>query len=190
MFGKNKNKESKEKKAFKETKVGQFASKVASEIPSLALDIFEVATSPNPLGATLGVVKERLTQSTGANSTLSIEDKAKAEALLAELKLKEKELDNEVLELEVRDRDSARNREIRIAEIGKTDWMQPLTGVIGLLAFVYIIYAVINMPNVQDNKLAIHIIGLVEGVVLSIFYYYYGTSKGSKDKDDIIKGNQ
>lgn len=189
MFGKKKNKESKEKKPFKETKIGAFANKVAKEIPSIALDVLEVATSPNPLGATLKVVKERLEGADG-NSDLSIADKAAAESLLYEFKKHQMDFEAEVLELEVKDRDSARNREIEIAKIGKKDFMQPLTGLIGLGAFIYIIYAVINIPGIKDNHLAIHIIGLVEGVVLSIFYYYYGTSKGSKDKDDIIKGGE
>lgn len=180
MFGKKKkNKEEKVKKPFKETKIGSFAAKVVKEIPSIAGDVLEVATSPNPLGATLGILKERLT---GVSENPSGIDKLKADSLLVELETKRMDFEAEIYELEVRDRESARNREISIASLGKVDWMMYLVGVIGLGAFVYMIYAVVNIVGFSDNKMGIHLLGMVEGVAISIFSYYYGSSKGSKDK--------
>ena len=39
----------------------------------------------------------------------------------------------------------------------------------------------------QENDLFIHLLGMIEGVVVSnIFAYYYGTSKSSHDKDEKI----
>ena len=79
--------------------------------------------------------------------------------------------------LEVADRDSARNREIEVAKTGKKDFMMTLTGVVGLLSFAFIIYAVVYVPSVLENDLFVHLMGMVEGVVISnIFAYYYGTS--------------
>ena len=84
------------------------------------------------------------------------------------------------------DRDSARNREIEIAKTKRTDWMMYLTGLIALLSFAFMIYAVIYVPNLSENKLAIHLLGMVEGFAGSIFFYYFGSSKGSKDKTDLL----
>ena len=45
------------------------------------------------------------------------------------------------------------------------------------MSFAFIIYAVVYVPTVTDNDLFVHLMGMVEGVVISnIFAYYYGTS--------------
>lgn len=87
-------------------------------------------------------------------------------------------------EAEVSDRDSARNREIEISKTGKEDWLFNLTGLVGLGAFGVIIWAIIALDIPEPNKeLFYHLIGIVEGVSLSIFGYYFGTSmKDNKDK--------
>ena len=84
-------------------------------------------------------------------------------------------------EAEVSDRDSARKREVEIAKTGKNDWLFSLTGVVGLGAFAVIIWAILALEIPAENKeLFYHLIGIVEGVALSIFGFYFGTSM----KDD------
>jgi hypothetical protein len=84
-------------------------------------------------------------------------------------------------EAEVSDRDSARKREVEIAKSGKNDWLFSLTGVVGLGAFAVIIWAILALEIPAENKeLFYHLIGIVEGVALSIFGFYFGTSM----KDD------
>ena len=83
----------------------------------------------------------------------------------------------EMYELEVKDRDSARQREVEVKKTGSQDFMMVLTGIIGLAAFVFLIYAVVYVEGVTDNDLFVHLMGMIEGVVISnIFAYYYGTS--------------
>ena len=80
-------------------------------------------------------------------------------------------------EAEVSDRDSARKREVEIAKTGKNDWLFSLTGVVGLGAFAVIIWAILALEIPAENKeLFYHLIGIVEGVALSIFGFYFGTS--------------
>ena len=56
-----------------------------------------------------------------------------------------------------------------------------ITGMVGLLAVVFTIYAVVYVPSVTDNDLFVHLMGMIEGVVVSnIFAYYYGTSSDKK----------
>ena len=84
-------------------------------------------------------------------------------------------------EAEVSDRDSARKREVEIAKSGKNDWLFSLTGVVWLGAFAVIIWAILALEIPAENKeLFYHLIGIVEGVALSIFGFYFGTSM----KDD------
>ena len=85
--------------------------------------------------------------------------------------------DLRAFELEVKDRDSARNREVELAKVKGVDWMMYATGIVGLLSFVSMVAAVIFIPSVQDNKLFVHLMGIIEGVVISnLFAYYFGTS--------------
>ena len=141
-------------KQLKDTKIGQIIKEKAPKV-------FEVAKNLLPDKGLLGVVKNLVNQ-----SDLSKEDKEQIHQQLVEL-----------YELEVKDRDSARNREVQIAQTGRNDWMMNVTGVIGLSCFVFIIYAVVYIPQVLENELFIHLMGMVEGVVIgNIFAFYYGTS--------------
>ena len=144
-----------EKKKFKDTKLGGLLSKIAPKILNVAGDFL-------PDAGVLSMVSKMI----DADPDISPEDKKM-------LQNHQKEL----YKIEVADRDSARNREIEVSKTGKKDFMMTLTGVVGLLSFAFIIYAVVYVPTATDNDLFVHLMGMVEGVVISnIFAYYYGTS--------------
>lgn len=145
----------KPKKKFKETKVGKFLAKIAPSILGVAGDLL-------PDAGVLGIVKNLIEK----DETITPEDKAIA---LEQIR--------SMYELEVQDRNSARNREIEVKKTGSKDFMMLATGLVGLLSFIFIIYAVVYEPAVLENDLFVHLMGMVEGVVISnIFAYYYGTS--------------
>ena len=141
------------KKKFKDTAVGKF---LFNKIPSLAGDVL-------PEMGILGVVKNLI----DSDDSMPQADK---DALYKEL-----------YEMEVADRDSARQREVEVKKAGGQDWMMFITGVVGLASFVFTIYAVVYVPSVVENDLFVHLMGMIEGVVISnIFAYYYGTSADKK----------
>jgi hypothetical protein len=75
------------------------------------------------------------------------------------------------------DRDSARQREVEKAKAGGFDIMFNLTGLTGLSAFSFIIYAIVYLEIPESNKeVWIHLIGICEGIVLSIFGYFFGSA--------------
>lgn len=144
-----------EKKKFKDTKVGQF-------LKTKAPKILEVVGDALPDSGVLGVVKNLINQS----DEISPEDKAMLNEHLREM-----------YEIEVRDRESARNREIEIAKNNNLDILFNMTGAIGLGVFCFIVYAITYLQVPEDNKeLWIHLIGISEGIVISIFGYYFGSS--------------
>lgn len=149
----------KNKKKFKETKVGKFLKEKAPHILDLVGDVL-------PSQGTLGIVKNLIDR----DDDISAEDK--------------KELHNQLVEAykaEVQDRDSARKREMALAKIRKFDLMFNLTGFIGLGVFVFLVYAIIYVEVPEVNKhIWIHLIGISEGIIVSIFGYFYGSSM--KDK--------
>jgi len=139
------------KKKFKDTKVGAFILKKAPKFVASML----------PGGGVLDVVKSLI----DSDSNITIEEKEQMHKELIEL-----------YSLEVQDRDSARKREVEIRKQG-IDWMFIITGIIGLASFSYLVYTIINVEVPEANKeLFIHLIGIVEGVALSIFSYYFGQS--------------
>ena len=82
----------------------------------------------------------------------------------------------EFYKLEVDDRDSARKREVEIMKTGAKDWMMNLTGIVGLFSFLFLVYAIVFITVPEHNKeLMIHTTGIVEGIVLSIVGYYFGS---------------
>jgi hypothetical protein len=141
------------KKPFKDTTVGKFLLK---KIPGIVGDVL-------PDKGVLGIVKNLI----DGDDSMTAEEKA--------------ELKKELYELEVADRDSARKREAEIKKAGGQDWMMFITGIVGLASFIFMIYAVVYIPSVTHNDLFVHLMGVIEGVVVSnIFAYYYGTSSDKK----------
>jgi len=149
--------EDKKKKKFKDTKVGQFLLK---KLPGFVSGVL-------PEKGILGVVKNLIDN----DEDITPEERAEMHKELVEL-----------YSLEVADRDSARKREVEKAKTGQFDLMFNLTGVIGLLSFAFIIYAIVYLEVPENNKeVWIHLIGICEGIVLSIFGYFYGSAVRKKD---------
>jgi len=146
-------------KKFKDTAVGKF---LLDKVPGFASSVL-------PDKGVLGIVKNLI----DAEPELTPEEKTQMHQELVE-----------IYELEVADRDSARKREVEIAKTGRFDLMYNLTGIVGLGAFVFIIYAIIYLEIPENNKeVWIHLIGICEGIVLSIFGYFFGSAiKENKDK--------
>ncbi len=145
-------------KKIKDTKVGQWLKDKAPKVLDIVGDLL-------PDQGYLGVVKNLIS----SDPDVSPEQEAEFEQM--------------AFELEAADRASARNREIEIAKAtGGNDWMMIITGIVGLLSFMFTIYAVVYIENVRENDLFIHLMGMIEGVVIgNIFAYYYGASV-KKDK--------
>lgn len=140
------------KKPFKDTKVGKFLLK---KLPGFVGDVL-------PDKGVLGIVKNLIDN----DENMTPEEKAQMHEELVQL-----------YELEVADRDSARKREVEKAKTGGFDLMFNLTGIIGLAAFAFIIYAIVYLEVPENNKeVWIHLIGICEGIVLSIFGYFYGSA--------------
>jgi sulfite reductase beta subunit-like hemoprotein len=161
----------KKKKPFKETKVGQFLSNKAPKILDAVGNLL-------PDQGVIGIVKRII--STQAD-ILSPEDKAEALNLIREYEI-------EVFGMEIQDRVSARTREVEMAKTGKTDHLMYVSGYVALSAFLIMVVAVIWKPDaVRDNPLFHQLMGIIEGVALTVFGYYFGSSKGSSEKTRLLK---
>ncbi len=159
------------KKPFKETKLGQFLSKTAPKVLGVVADVL-------PDKGVLGIVKNLIDN----DPDMTSEQKAEALKLAQEYEL-------ELEKLQQADRGNARLRETEFVKaLGHVDWMMYFTGIVGLAAFGFILYVLVYIALPESNRdLFIHAIGMVEGVAVSIFSYYFGSSKGSHDKTQMMK---
>jgi hypothetical protein len=92
-------------------------------------------------------------------------------------------------EIDAKDRDSARNREIEIATSEKAPYINKVVtpylalGVVGLSFVLFSILIFVEVkPEAKD--ILIYILGVLSAAVTQILSYYFGSSQGSKDKDD------
>ena len=136
---------------LKETKLGEWFREKSP-------DVFEAVGELVPGGEilkALGVLIDR--------STESEEEKKQARVMLQEL--------------EIRDRESARNREIEVTKaIGKRDWMQIFVGVSAMIIGITLVIWAKN--GVEDKEIFFHILGFAEGTLVGqVVNYYFGSSQ-------------
>jgi hypothetical protein len=147
-------------KKLKETKLGKTLSSVAPKILDFVGDAL-------PENGVMGVVKNLI---------------EKDETIDPATKQMLHEQAVETYKQEVEDRNSARKREVEIVKTGATDWMMNVTGIIGLGSFIFLIYAIVFITVPEHNsELMIHTTGIVEGIVLSIVGYYFGSIAKNKE---------
>jgi len=144
------------KKKFKDTKIGIFLKEKAPAVLDIVGDVL-------PDQGALGIVKNLIDK----EPDLSAEEKAQIHNQLVEF-----------YKLEVEDRNSAREREVKMIEAGSDDWMMNLTGIIGLGSFAFLVLSIVFITVPETNaELLIHTTGIVEGIVLSIVGYYFGSMR-------------
>ena len=147
-------------KKLRETKLGQALKRVAPQVLNVVGGIL-------PDQGALGIVKNLIDK----DETI---DPATKQMLHEQLV--------ETYKLEVEDRDSARKREVEILKTGSKDWMMNVTGIIGLGSFIFLIYAIVFITVPEHNsELMINTTGIVEGIVLSIVGYYFGSIARNKE---------
>jgi hypothetical protein len=167
------------KKKFNQTGLGKFLAKAGDTLKDKGGDILGIGikVATGNVGGAIADVTDMLKG----------DDSPEAKELLHDFELRAKEFELELLREENKDRDSARSREVEIKKAGGNDIMMIITGSVGLLAFLAILYTILFRTLPEGNeKLVYHLLGVVEGVAVTMFAYYFGSSKGSKDKSEML----
>lgn len=177
----------KNKKPFGETGFGQFCKNIAKDIPSLASDVLEIATSGNPVMATMDKVGDLLRGKSDQDH--------KAKVALVELENNKRQWELEVYRLESDDR--ARATQSYMAkgdmadEIAKSIIKRNLLYIAVLLIF-NILFNFVSTLVIEDKTLAVSIgstiataIGTVVGSLLQernqVVGFFFGSSLKNKD---------
>lgn len=173
-------------KPFNETKIGKFLKEKVKPIAGDVLEVVGDITGIDAIERVGSLINQRKEES-AEMMALHIEfEKYKLEW---ELELQKLELEG--FKAEAADRDSARNREIEVlkASNGKRDVM--MISVVSCALFMYIAaFAFLAWgPEVADGKK--DLFNMACGQVFTFagmaFAYYLGTTRNSKQKDEVIK---
>lgn len=71
--------------------------------------------------------------------------------------------------------------------IAKADWMKTITGIVVMIVFSAMVYTIITTEIPESNReIIIHVLGIMEGALMAIVTYYYGSSKGSQEKQQLL----
>jgi hypothetical protein len=123
----------------------------------------------------------------------TIEGVTKALTGNPEMALKLKELDLEYAKLEVQDRDSARQAYAQVAtseyatKLDKVVVPVLALGVVGLAFTLIGVLMFVNTPQDQQ-QIIIFALGFITSAAGQVLSFYFGSSQGSKDKTEEIKG--
>ena len=99
----------------------------------------------------------------------------------------------EKLANEVKDRSDARNRELQIATSDAAPLLNKVVTpvlALGSVILSFILFAVLIFIDVkaEAKDILIYILGVLSAAITQILSYYFGSSVGSKDKDEQLKG--
>lgn len=102
------------------------------------------------------------------------------------------EIDVKKLEMEHKDRQDARNREIQLATNDSVPYINKVVTpflALGVTGLSFVLFAVLIFVQVtpEAKDILIYILGVLSAAVTQILSYYFGSSQGSKDKSNEIK---
>ena len=110
-----------------------------------------------------------------------------------EMTMKLKELDLEYAKLDQQDRDSARKAYAEVATSENATKLEKAVvpvlafGVVGLAFFLIGILMFVDTPDDQQ-QLVIFALGFITSAAGQVLSFYFGSSQGSKDKTEEIRG--
>jgi hypothetical protein len=114
---------------------------------------------------------------------------------LLRLRIEENKLDLAEFELRLKDTDSAREREVQISTSDKAPLLNKIVTpvlALALLGMTFFLFGVVMFDNApvdpSRKDILIYVLGVLSTVATQVISYYFGSSAGSKAKDDMLKG--
>jgi uncharacterized protein YacL len=79
-------------------------------------------------------------------------------------------------------------KEILYEYFRRVDVMKTVTGLVMLTVFSLLVRHLVTHELPEPNReVIIHILGIIEGAVMAVVTYYFGSSKGSQEKAEQLK---
>jgi hypothetical protein len=114
---------------------------------------------------------------------------------LLKLRLEDDKLDLAELQTRLKDTNDARQREVQIANSDKAPLLNKIvTPVLALsiLTLTFVLFGVVMFDNAPVDAtrkdILIYVLGVLSAIASQIVSYYFGSSAGSKEKTEALKG--
>jgi hypothetical protein len=109
-------------------------------------------------------------------------DLVRMKEIEAEFAAQMKEADIELAQIDAGDRDSARDRQVKMR-----DWTPTLLGLVIIAGFFGVLAAIFlyGLPE-TGREVLLAMVGALAGMTSQISNYFFGSSAGSKEKQEII----
>jgi len=114
---------------------------------------------------------------------------------LLKLRLQHDSLDLAELEMLLKSTNDARQREVQIANSDKAPLLNKIVTPVLALSILLLTFVLFGVVMFNDTPLEasrkdilIYILGVLSAIASQIVSYYFGSSQGSKDKSDQLKG--
>lgn len=108
---------------------------------------------------------------------------------LMRLRVEDNKIDLEAFKEEVKDKGNARNRDVEMMKIGRHNWRADLMVLAAAVAVGFLVYMVWVDSNLNEyvKGIVTLVLGRFLGYLDNIYSFEFGTTRGSKDKDETIK---
>lgn len=108
---------------------------------------------------------------------------------LMRLRIEESKVDLETFKEEVKDRESARDRDSMFVRMGRHNWRADIMVALAALAVAWLVWMVWKQPDLNEyvKGIVTLVLGRFLGYLDNIYSFEFGTTRGSKDKDETIK---
>jgi hypothetical protein len=175
-----------DKKPFKESKFYKFLTEKVAPVAGDVTSIAGKVVTGN-WGQAIQEVGDML-QSKSKDDTAAAQLSAELESQKMEMVIELQKLDYQFFQQEIADKSDARATEIARYNAGQKNLVQNALAFIGVLAFFILTAYMVVYGIAEVSKEAMYVIGSLTGIVgsnaISIFQYYFGSSRGSRAKDD------
>jgi len=170
--------ETKEKKKFFDTKLGKFTQKLGKHIPNLIQTGLSVYSGAAPLSAIGDLIINK-----ADDPSTTPELKKELDKYYWDFRNNELDFQEEIMALRIKDRASARQREIELFKLGSRSPLMLTLGFGMLTCYIGLLLALIFLEIPEQNKdQLIHMEGIMEGGLLAMISYYFGDSQRSENK--------
>lgn len=128
---------------------------------------------------------------TGATDPAEIERRLAEDAAKAhEFRMQAAELEVELEQAYLADRQDARDMRLKLAELGRTDWMMYAVGGVVIAGFVATVLAAFFADLTPEQRyMVFSLAGLLGGMAGQVVSYFFGSSRGSAEKTRLMTGN-
>lgn len=113
---------------------------------------------------------------------------------LLKLQLEQNKLDLSKFEMELKDTADARDREVQIATSDKAPLLNKVITpalAIAIVVLTFVLFGIVMFQKVpvdpSRKDILIYVLGVLSAVATQVVSYYFGSSSGSNQKNDILK---